>query len=194
MMKVAFVLVVAACCLPAHVLSMWPSTSYYVDFIITKNCFGEDIAMEMERTGLKVGRSCWMEEWKNTFGWPEEQGARKKRNILKMPSTPSERLLACNLRGLNLMTEDNEMNYDTVNMWLDAKITDPVLKDQLLELSLECQNRPFTFPGLPMKKPMEPPLRGVLAFRTYMDCMNTGGTRICRNKEMKLVQKKMEMV
>ncbi|MPC53885.1 hypothetical protein E2C01_047788 [Portunus trituberculatus] len=59
--------------------AMWPTTSYYIDYVVAKNCFGEDAALEMERIGLEVGKECWMKEWEDNFGIATGRSGRRKR-------------------------------------------------------------------------------------------------------------------
>lgn len=185
------VLVVAAGLVPAR--AMWPTTSYYIDYVVTKNCFGEEAALEMERVGMEVGKECWMKEWEDNFGLSAGSGGRMKRNILKMPSPASTGLLVCNLRALNVLTPEYEMNYPLVDAWISANVTDADVREKLLKLSRECQ--PLPIPLAPLEtmdrtESAEAIVNGVRSFHIYMECMNLGGTDICMNKEMERVKEK----
>ncbi|XP_045602851.1 uncharacterized protein [Procambarus clarkii] len=184
--------VVTACGLPAQVLSVWPVMSDYIDFVVTKSCFGEETAVMLEKMGREMGATCWMMEWQHMYGFPRDQVTRKRRNLLKMPTTPSDSLLACNLRGLNLLTAENVMNYDVVDTWLKNNMTDTDLSGKLLEASSTCKQLQVPLQNLPLDESDSSLLKGVLAFRTYMNCMNAEGTKLCKEKELNRFMEKME--
>ncbi|XP_069946948.1 uncharacterized protein [Cherax quadricarinatus] len=192
MIKAWLVLGAAACVLPAGVLAIWPGMSDYFDFVVSKSCFGEDTAVLLEKMGREVGSKCWMQEWHRLYGLPEERQTRRRRNILKMPSSPTDSLLACNLRGLKLLTDENEMNYDVVDNWL-KNLNDTELGEQLLEKSASCKKLQVPIPNLPIDDEISPLIKGVLEFRTYMNCMNAEGTKVCREREMKIVMKQIQL-
>ncbi|XP_050701700.1 uncharacterized protein LOC126988008 [Eriocheir sinensis] len=188
----AAAVVVAAGLVPA--MAMWPTTSYYIDFVVAKNCFGEEAAMEMERIGMQVGKACWMKEWEETFGLAEgPSNGRAKRNILKMPTPASRSLLLCNLRALNVLTPKLEMNYPLVDAWISANVTDAEVREELLQLSKECQPRPIPVAPLEAMKAGGVGV-GMRQFHVYMECMNAGGTAICMNKEMERVKAKWDSI
>lgn len=86
------------------------------------------------------------------------------------------------------LTEESQMNYVVVDEWLKNNVTDSSLSGQLLELSTRCQEQPAP------EDPEDPILKSLMSFRTYMSCMDLGGTKICMDKEMKQVQEKMSLI
>ncbi|KAG7154172.1 hypothetical protein Hamer_G020481 [Homarus americanus] len=221
MVKTTLLVVVwAACFLPVHVRGgFWPSSSDYVDYLIqycrlttipppglcvmdnmllfqvAKTCYGPDVAVFLENIGREVGLKCWMEQWDQWYGWsaPQAQQRRKKRNILKMPVSPTDSLLECNLRGLKLLNpETSQMDYEVVEDWIAEFITDPELRAGLLEKSEECRSLDIPMSNFGLKEPYDPVIKGLLAFKTYTDCMNVGGMALCMKKESKLVKEKLK--
>ncbi|XP_042208180.1 uncharacterized protein LOC121856610 isoform X2 [Homarus americanus] len=197
MVKTTLLVVVwAACFLPVHVRGgFWPSSSDYVDYLVAKTCYGPDVAVFLENIGREVGLKCWMEQWDQWYGWsaPQAQQRRKKRNILKMPVSPTDSLLECNLRGLKLLNpETSQMDYEVVEDWIAEFITDPELRAGLLEKSEECRSLDIPMSNFGLKEPYDPVIKGLLAFKTYTDCMNVGGMALCMKKESKLVKEKLK--
>ncbi|XP_071542706.1 uncharacterized protein [Panulirus ornatus] len=150
-----------------------------------KSCFGEEVAVQLERFAYSVGQSCEeLEETRQTSLL--DDSSRRKRSLLKLPDSPSISLMMCNLRKMELVTTEDEVNYPMVEEQLQKAAIDDGLKFEIMEVLTFCRSLQEPVPDLLPGNPYNEVLKSVISIENYFNCVIPESIRTCRIHEMQL--------
>ncbi|XP_063595731.1 uncharacterized protein LOC134772618 [Penaeus indicus] len=170
--SLALFLVAAVCLLPGLCLEVWDTANDYISFAVMKSCLGEELAVQMQRKGISLGRECLQ----NLEPQPASQHARSRRNILKMPPNPSVGLQVCNMKAWEMLSGNGTIQFEKVEAFFRNVSHDKTLQDDFLQLSLSCKTSSPPTAGL-----QEDQILSVAVI--YLRCLNAGGLKACMDYE-----------
>ncbi|XP_037794992.1 uncharacterized protein LOC119590395 [Penaeus monodon] len=168
----ALFLVAAVCLLPGLCLEVWQTANDYISFAVMKSCLGEELAVQMQRKGVRLGQECLQK----LEPQPASQHARSRRNIMKMPPNPSVGLQMCNMKAWDLLKEDGTIQFENVEAFFRNVSHDKTLQDDLLQLSLSCKTSSPPTAGLQDDQKFKVAV-------SYLSCLNAGGLKACMGYE-----------
>ncbi|XP_050701697.1 uncharacterized protein LOC126988006 isoform X1 [Eriocheir sinensis] len=187
----------AASCLPgAHALKLWVDPRGYFQYLMTKECFGEEVALQQEKEAMQHAEYCARQaqgkdpaksvatikqnviHLKGDYGGINHTPAR--RSLVNLPRNPTLEAMICNLRQFRLLTGDNQVNVTAIEDRLGAMKIDPQLKLDLLESAIQCR------PSLTASSQREDSsdraalLSAMLAVARYQGCIGIKTHSICK--------------
>ncbi|XP_071542572.1 uncharacterized protein [Panulirus ornatus] len=186
MMVRAVLCLLMATILPSQGVKLWRKDTDYMDFAIMKSCFGEEVAVPLERFAYSVGQFC--EGLKETSGNSipvEFTSDRKKRALVKLPQDPPPNLVVCNLRKLGLLKDNDKVDFAMVEDLLRGARIEAGLKKAMTEVLTTCRSERVELPELLPGSPDNDLVKALVAIGNYFTCVISGGMRTCREFEMR---------